>query len=165
MKSPRYWPTFDDWWMLDGRYIDPDTSDVPWFHKRKELAALAFLAARQVPEPCPACTVRAIAKSAEVRHHAENRKTPDHVQAALDASCVHHHMNLIKVWVEGYSSSGEQQGHRLLAEITAPDFSAACSQLLADPAYTKYMRLTNGQWFYWGCRLFDNREDAARCFG
>ncbi len=33
---------FAEWWDKDGRYIDPDTSDVPWFDKRKELAAIAF---------------------------------------------------------------------------------------------------------------------------
>lgn len=36
---------FETWWARDGRYIDPDTSDVDWFDKRKELAAIAFAAA------------------------------------------------------------------------------------------------------------------------
>lgn len=36
---------FDEWWERDGRFIDPDTSDVPWFDKRKGLAAYAFHAA------------------------------------------------------------------------------------------------------------------------
>ncbi len=53
---------FELWWERDGQYIDPDTSDVPWFdsvsahrlwqraggdrfRKRKELCALAFIAA------------------------------------------------------------------------------------------------------------------------
>lgn len=33
---------FEDWWSRDGKFIDPDTSDVPWFDKRKGLAAQAF---------------------------------------------------------------------------------------------------------------------------
>jgi len=33
---------FDKWWQEDGRMLDPDTEDVPWFDKRKELAELAF---------------------------------------------------------------------------------------------------------------------------
>lgn len=41
---------FESWWASDGRFIDPDTSDVDWFDKRKELAALAFIAARK-PAP------------------------------------------------------------------------------------------------------------------
>lgn len=33
---------FEKWWGESGRYIDPDTDDVPWFDKRKELCAVAF---------------------------------------------------------------------------------------------------------------------------
>lgn len=36
---------FEDWWHRDGKFIDPDTSDVPWFDKRKGLAERAFIAA------------------------------------------------------------------------------------------------------------------------
>jgi hypothetical protein len=35
---------FDDWWSSDGQYIDPDTSDVPWFDKRRGLAEYAYRA-------------------------------------------------------------------------------------------------------------------------
>lgn len=33
---------FNQWWIEDGRMIDPDTEDVPWFDKRMALAELAF---------------------------------------------------------------------------------------------------------------------------
>lgn len=33
---------FEKWWAEDGRMYDPDTEDVPWFDKRKELALVAF---------------------------------------------------------------------------------------------------------------------------
>ena len=33
---------FDKWWQEDGRMLDPDTEDVPWFDKRQALADLAF---------------------------------------------------------------------------------------------------------------------------
>lgn len=36
---------FDQWWRTVGRFLDPDTSDVPWFDKRKSLAQSAFVAA------------------------------------------------------------------------------------------------------------------------
>lgn len=36
---------FAEWWSRDGRFIDPDTDDVPWFDKRKGIAAAAFHAA------------------------------------------------------------------------------------------------------------------------
>ena len=35
---------FDAWWSADGQYLDPDTSDVPWFDKRRGLAEYAFVA-------------------------------------------------------------------------------------------------------------------------
>lgn len=37
---------FENWWRDDGRFIDPDTDDVPWFDKRKGLAESAFNAGR-----------------------------------------------------------------------------------------------------------------------
>jgi hypothetical protein len=33
---------FEKWWAEEGKSLDPDTEDVPWFDKRKGLAALAF---------------------------------------------------------------------------------------------------------------------------
>ena len=41
--KPNY-ELFEEWWAKDGRYIDPDTEDVPWVNKPKELAAAAFMA-------------------------------------------------------------------------------------------------------------------------
>lgn len=33
---------FDDWWDRVGQSFDPDTSDVPWYDKRRELARKAY---------------------------------------------------------------------------------------------------------------------------
>lgn len=33
---------FDEWWGREGRFIDPDTSDIPWYDKRRALAEHAF---------------------------------------------------------------------------------------------------------------------------
>jgi hypothetical protein len=38
---------FDQWWESFGKFFDPDTSDVPWFDKRKDLAEYAFRAGWQ----------------------------------------------------------------------------------------------------------------------
>lgn len=40
ISRPRldYW----NWWHREGRYYDPDFSEVPWFDKRKFLAEKAF---------------------------------------------------------------------------------------------------------------------------
>lgn len=50
MKPDANEQKFEAWWSTDGRFIDPDTSDVDWFDKRKELAAVAFLAGMKVPQ-------------------------------------------------------------------------------------------------------------------
>lgn len=34
--------SFGKWWDEDGRFYDPDTSDVPWYDKREELAEHAY---------------------------------------------------------------------------------------------------------------------------
>jgi hypothetical protein len=39
---------FDLWWDTVGRFYDPDTDDVSWYDKRKELAAVAFSAGRDI---------------------------------------------------------------------------------------------------------------------
>lgn len=33
---------FDKWWQETGKFLDPDTEDVPWFDKRRALAEAAF---------------------------------------------------------------------------------------------------------------------------
>ena len=33
-----------EWWRSDGLYIDPDTEEVDWYDKRKELAEIAYVA-------------------------------------------------------------------------------------------------------------------------
>jgi hypothetical protein len=33
---------FEKWWQEQGRGLDPDTEDVPWYDKREALAHLAF---------------------------------------------------------------------------------------------------------------------------
>ena len=33
---------FDDWWIADGKFFDPDFSEIPWFDKRKDLAEYAW---------------------------------------------------------------------------------------------------------------------------
>jgi hypothetical protein len=45
MTDPTIEERFEEWWSREGRWIDPDTSDVPWFDKRKELCGSAFIAA------------------------------------------------------------------------------------------------------------------------
>ena len=33
---------FHDWWISQGKFIDPDTEDVPWYDKREALCEAAY---------------------------------------------------------------------------------------------------------------------------
>jgi hypothetical protein len=40
--KPKINEAFEEWWNREGQFLDPDTSEVPWFDKRKSLAEMAF---------------------------------------------------------------------------------------------------------------------------
>lgn len=42
---------FESWWNNSGKSYDPDTSDVPWYDKRKALAREAFMHALSRNQP------------------------------------------------------------------------------------------------------------------
>jgi hypothetical protein len=65
------------------------------------------------------------------------------------------------IWAEGYSATGDRSGASLVkAEVEAPTFMEACDTVLGnDPLYSREA-LT-----HWGCRLFDNEQDARKRFG
>lgn len=67
-----------------------------------------------------------------------------------------------QIWSEGYEATGNSSGADLLGEAEANDFASACSVLFEGSEHAKYFdkqRLT-----YWGCRLFDNEQDARKAF-
>lgn len=41
----------EQWWREDGRFIDPDTDDVPWEYKRAELAQISYIAGFKKTHP------------------------------------------------------------------------------------------------------------------
>ncbi|EBF8123335.1 hypothetical protein ACVY1S_002049 [Salmonella enterica subsp. enterica] len=68
-----------------------------------------------------------------------------------------------QIWSEGYEATGNSGSAELLGEVEADDFASACSALFEGTDREKYFnkqRLT-----YWGCRLFDNEQDAKKSFG
>lgn len=72
-------------------------------------------------------------------------------------------LSIYQVWSEGYEASGNAAHAELHGEVDAEDFSSACEALFKDSNRLQYFdrqRLT-----YWGCRLFDNEEDARKAFG
>lgn len=44
VPSPEAEASFEQWWSADGLFIDPDSADIPWYDKRKGLAAEAYFA-------------------------------------------------------------------------------------------------------------------------
>lgn len=66
----------------------------------------------------------------------------------------------IEVWCEGYMATGDSAEARLLGKTRASTLKEACDKLYSnDPSYDPE-RMT-----YWGCRLFDNEDDARKSFG
>lgn len=69
-------------------------------------------------------------------------------------------MRTFTIWSEGYAATGEAGAAQQEALVMAETFQEACDKHFAgDPLYDRET-LT-----YWGCRLFDNRQDAQRSFG
>lgn len=74
----------------------------------------------------------------------------------------------IEVWAEGYSSSdGHGQAKLIGVVLDAETFGEAVQSLADAGAFgdADLVTLYDGWWRWWGCRLFDNAEDAARSFG
>ena len=64
------------------------------------------------------------------------------------------------VWMEGYRVLGNEQGAELLGSATAETFKEACDIVcMGDDHYDSYA----GE--VWGCRLYDNEEEARKSFG
>lgn len=79
-------------------------------------------------------------------------------------------MKIYKVWSEGYSVTGQHCTAFIIGEIKAPSFGDACELLHQKPEYKSLFStatLPNGDtaYFSWGCRLFDNEQDARKNFG
>jgi hypothetical protein len=68
-----------------------------------------------------------------------------------------------KVWMEGYRASGDISDARLLGEFEAETFAEACEMAAAASGMKRDF---DRKWpAIWGCRLFDNEDDARRAFG
>lgn len=75
----------------------------------------------------------------------------------------------IQVWSEGYSATGESGVAILHGIYLAPDFDTAVAMMLdkhrgLDNYYSPPTPDFNWHTI-WGCRLFDNEQDARKAFG
>ena len=67
------------------------------------------------------------------------------------------------IWSEGFACTGENGKAQYLGKFKGETFAAACeawANSTDDPNYFDKEQLT-----YWGCRLYDNKEDASKSFG
>lgn len=68
------------------------------------------------------------------------------------------------IWCEGFVATGQRGKATLLGTIEANSFREACDLMaVKDSDFAKYYdssRLT-----YWGCRLYDNINDASKFAG
>ena len=73
------------------------------------------------------------------------------------------------IWMEGYAATGERGGASILGTAFGENFPDAVETLKAemekDPEKRGYFRVERGRFFYWGCQLFDNEQDARKGFG
>ncbi len=72
-------------------------------------------------------------------------------------------LNKYEVWSEGYVITGNSSGAIYHGIFDGESFKDACDNwalTLEDVSYYNGITLS-----YWGCRLFDNEDDARKSFG
>lgn len=72
-------------------------------------------------------------------------------------------MNEYQVWMEGYSITGVSCNAKYYGTFKGTTFRDACDLCFDSKEHKQYYnseRLT-----YWGCRLFDNGNDAVKLCG
>jgi hypothetical protein len=69
-------------------------------------------------------------------------------------------VKLFEVWVEGYQAQGNHGCARLEGQAVAGCFRDACALVMTG---NQYYNPAGNTW--WGCRLFDNEQDARKAFG
>lgn len=77
-------------------------------------------------------------------------------------------MAVYSLWVEGYACTGESGPAHFLGSFDAISFNAAVEKWNeTNNKHKEWGDLTyhNGNWYAWGCRIFDNEADARASFG
>lgn len=79
-------------------------------------------------------------------------------------------MKKFEVWMTGYSCTGDHGTARLLGKINAENFNEAVEKCISQKDmksdyrkdYDEYGDLRHS---YWGCRIYDNEQQAREKFG
>ncbi len=71
---------------------------------------------------------------------------------------------LFNIWSEGYATGDERKQAILHGQACGSTFKDACNEYAeGNPVWAYYFDPNNLT--FWGCRLFDNEEDARRAHG
>ena len=74
-------------------------------------------------------------------------------------------MKKYEVWMEGYSVQGNDAGAELISVVTADTFKEACTLAWTDNDGNVKSSFDPERLTFWGCRLFDNENEARKNFG
>lgn len=69
-------------------------------------------------------------------------------------------MRQYEIWSEGYITNGERAGAHFHGRAMGDTFAEACRRLFKDD-----YNYDDEKGTHWGCRLFDNEDDARKSFG
>mgnify|MGYP001558232287 CR=1 FL=1 len=69
---------------------------------------------------------------------------------------------IFEIWSEGFMTQGQQKPNPAIffGKVEAETFKEACIEKFDRMRLFDVENMT-----YWGCKLFDNQEDARRKFG
>ena len=73
-------------------------------------------------------------------------------------------MKTFYIWCEGFQATGQSAGAMLLGYGKGKNLKEACFDLAEKDREFKYY-FDEERMTYWGCRLFDNVDDARKSFG
>ncbi|MCH7312897.1 hypothetical protein [Acinetobacter sp. ANC 3882] len=75
-------------------------------------------------------------------------------------------MKSYQVWLEGYAATGEHQPAQFVDGVDAVSFVDAVKSALQNKEWDmKYLNIVRDNPVYWGCRFYDNEEEARKAFG
>ena len=72
---------------------------------------------------------------------------------------------VFSLWMEGYAVTGNSSKAEFLGNIEAESFGEACDKWASTLTQPEYYRRTGECASYWGCRIYDNEDDARKFFG
>ena len=69
-----------------------------------------------------------------------------------------------EIWSEGYSCTGEFSTAQIHGISSGKNFKEACITFaMSDSDFREFF--DKDEMTYWGCKLFDNENDARKTFG